>query len=77
MNALNFLYKLYRDGFILWTENGTIKYRQYKELANLDEIVAQIKNYKTQLVEILALNHINKAFDPDSTFILGMKPGSL
>lgn len=72
MNTLNFLYKLYHDGFILWTENGAIKYRQYKELANLDEIVAQIKNNKAQLVEILTLNHINKAFDPDSTFILKM-----
>lgn len=70
MNILNFLYKLYREGFVIWTENETIKYRQYKEIANLDEVVAQIRNYKNELVEILTLNHINKPFDPDSTFIL-------
>jgi len=60
MNILDFIYKLHNEGIVLWSENGSLKYRQYQEYPDFDKIIVQIKNHKTAIVELLELNGINK-----------------
>ena len=47
-NIAALFYQLNNLGFSIWIENNTLKYRQYKEHPNKNEILNQIKDNKAK-----------------------------
>lgn len=59
-DIVDFLYQLNNLGFSLWVENDTLKYRQYKEILNKEDILNKIKANKSQLIHCLNQNGCHK-----------------
>ena len=57
MSVAGFIYQLNKLGFSIWLENGKVKYRQYKEYPNNNEVISQITNNKNK-INILTHFHI-------------------
>ena len=58
-NIAEFFYQINRLGFSVWLENGKLKYRQYKECANKNEIIDKIKHNKDNIINFLKVNNCN------------------
>ncbi|NDA91581.1 MAG: hypothetical protein EBY20_11945, partial [Alphaproteobacteria bacterium] len=56
-NIATFFYQLHDLGFSIWLENDKLKYRQYKEHANKNEVLNKIKQNKANLVKFLSINN--------------------
>jgi amino acid adenylation domain-containing protein/non-ribosomal peptide synthase protein (TIGR01720 family) len=57
MNIAEFIYELNNLGFSIWLENGNIKYRQYKECENKNEIISKLLENKKELINFLDINN--------------------
>jgi amino acid adenylation domain-containing protein len=60
-NILNLLYFINRNGFILWLDGNEIKYSQYKNCVNKNEILSIARDNKKELIELLRINNLNQA----------------
>ncbi len=69
MNIAKFVYYLNNLGFSVWTENESLSYRQYKENPDKNEILKQIKEYKSELIEFLKTNNCCSAEEINLTKI--------
>lgn len=54
-----FFYRIKDLGFSVWLENNNLKYRQYKECSNKNEILTQIKENKDNIIKFLNINKCN------------------
>jgi len=48
-NILNLLYFINRNGFILWLDGNEIKYSQYKNCVNKNEILSIARDNKKRI----------------------------
>jgi amino acid adenylation domain-containing protein len=58
-NIAAYLYYLNEEGFFLWLENSKLKFRQYKENFNKNEILEKIKENKDRIIKFLEFNKCN------------------
>jgi amino acid adenylation domain-containing protein len=69
MSICAFMYELNKLGFVLWQENGSIKYKIYNKCPNKDQILQQIKANKSQILNFLQDNNLNSPSTLDQSLI--------
>jgi len=59
MKLCSFIYDINKLGFVLWLEDGILKYRLYQDCLNRNEIIQQIQTKKIEIIEFLKENGCN------------------